>query len=164
MTDNPYYFSGVEIPYMESWALLDSGGNILLIDQNLLIIKILESVPYTNTHKVVRLSSLKNYKVVKKYLNNDTCLKFRVFGYKIMPSIEQKVQSQQKLFEMRFKVCELLTKLPGDLIQLAGAMPLLYLMFGDDTQTAELISKEYTQFEEQLKQVRVGLRGLYEPQ
>jgi hypothetical protein len=160
---NPYYFSGVDDPYMEIWALVDSSGNILLLDQNLFILKMLESIPYTNILKIERLSTFENFSVFRKHLSNETCIKYSAKGNKFSKSSKDTTKIQEKLFELRYKFSKMLEEsVTTDFYQSLFSSALLMLMFGNDESTKTIVFEEIDRFSPDIENIHKLLNEIYE--
>jgi hypothetical protein len=163
MMTNPYYFSGVDDPYMEIWALIDGSGNILLLDQNLFLLKMLESIPYTNISKIERLSKFGNFNVFKKHMSNDNCIKFAAVGNNITKSKKDNSAIQEKLFELRYKFSKMLEEsITSDFYQSVMGSTMLMFMFGNDTATKNITFGEIDRFSQESAKLNQLINELYE--
>jgi hypothetical protein len=160
---NPYYFSGVDDPYMEIWALVDGSGNILMVDQNLFLLKILEAIPYTNIATVERLSTLANFTPFKRHLSNDTCLKFAVAGGVLTKANKDTSQIQDKLFTLRHKLAKIFEQsVSNQFYQSCAESMLLMMMFGNDASTKNIAYAEIDRFSGESEKLQQLINELYE--
>ena len=96
--NSPFYFSGLETGVVEQWALIDLDNNILLVDQNLKLIKFLQLV-MKEKFGLIEISKLPNYTLI----DNSKCLMLSVRDNRIaiQKANETKLALQQKLMYIR---------------------------------------------------------------
>lgn len=96
--NSPFYFSGQESGKTDQWALIDLDNNILLVDQNLKLIKFLQLVMKERL-RLVEISKVPNYTPI----DNSKCLILCVRDDRIaiQKATEIKVTLQQKLMYIR---------------------------------------------------------------
>lgn len=161
--NNPYYFSGVDDPYLEIWALVDNSDNILLLDQNIFLLKILDSIPFTNLTRIHRLSKCSNFNVFKRHMNNSNCTKFAAYGDTIAKANRDTTEIQAKLFETRYKISKMLEEsVSSDFYQSVFTTSMMMFMFGNDEATKNISFDEITRFSKEVEHLNNLISELYE--
>ena len=107
---SPYYFSGISNQEIsDQWALVNSTNCIVLVDQSFKILKALEIILAFHQYAVVKLSDIKNFKLI----DNVKCINLQVKNDKVsmIKVNDVLLLEQEKVMYLYYLIHKLFTEL-----------------------------------------------------
>lgn len=107
---SPYYFSGISNQEIsDQWALVNSTNCIVLVDQSFKILKALEIILAFHQYTVVKLSDIKNFKLI----DNVKCINLQVKNDKVsmIKVNDVLLLEQEKVMYLYYLIHKLFTEL-----------------------------------------------------